>query len=396
MDEKNRYEMMLSQAQKVEAIGTLSGGIAHDFNNLLAPMLGYAELALRDLDTDSRTARQIGEVIQAATRAKELVRQILTLSHKADHQLGELQPLNLEPIIGEVLTLVRASIPTTIEIEKQLNSTGCYVLVDPTHIHQIILNLCTNAYHAMRESGGKISISLQAVNLHEDDLRIMSLLLAAGDYLLLRVSDTGVGMEKKIVERIFDPYFTTKKMGEGTGLGLSVVNGLVKSYGGHISAYSEPGLGTTFNVYLPCCEDRGGAVNERRVADLPTGSEHIMVVDDEPQVGQMSCESLELLGYQVSLFSDSADALKAFRHQPEGFDLVLTDMTMPKLTGLELLKSFRELRTDIPMILCTGFSELVNEQKAQDQGFQRYLMKPVVLRNLSHAVRDVLDESRQA
>lgn len=392
--EKNHYESMLGQAQKIEALGTLSGGIAHDFNNLLAPMLGYAELALRELDTDSRAARRIREVIRAATRAKDLVRQILTLSHKVDFHLDELQPVNLQPVVSEVLSLVRASIPSTIEIVPSLDSSGCNLLVDPSHIHQVVLNLCTNAYHAMREGGGRINISLRKIHLNEEDLRSMPLLLTAGEYMLIIVTDTGHGMDQETVQKIFDPYFTTKKQGEGTGLGLSVVNGIVKSYGGHISVHSELGYGSTFNVYLPCCEDQDQCTIPRSETELPTGTEHILVVDDEPQVGQMTCDSLELLGYRTSLFQNGGEALDRFAQDPQRFDLVLTDMTMPKLTGLDLLKKLRRLRENIPIILCTGFSELINEKKAQDQGFQKFLMKPVLLRELSSAVREVLDGSQ--
>lgn len=395
ISEKNRFEAMLSQAQKIEALGTLSGGIAHDFNNLLAPMLGYAELALRDLDSDSRAARQIREVVQAATRAKALVRQILALSHKVEYRLEDLQPINLQPVISEVLSLVRASIPTTVELIPMLDSPDCNVLVDPTHIYQVVLNLCTNAYHAMSEGGGAISLSLKKVHLYEDDLRTISLLLKAGDYVLLRVTDSGLGMDQETVERIFDPYFTTKRQGEGTGLGLSVVNGIVKSYGGHISVSSELGYGSTFNVYLPCCVDQKQYPIARRETDLQAGTEHVLVVDDEPQVGQMTCASLELLGYRTSLFQAPVIALEKFSQEPEAYDLVLTDMTMPTLTGLDLLKRLRGLRSDIPIILCSGFSELINEQKAQALGFQKFLMKPIALRDLSSTVRRVLDEWQQ-
>lgn len=394
IEEKKQYESLLGQVQKIEALGTLSGGIAHDFNNLLAPMLGYAELALRELDEESRPAKHVREVLQAAHRAKDLVKQILTLSHKVEYRLEDLQPINLEPVVREVLGLVRASIPATIEISQRLEPCGCQVLIDPTHLHQILLNLCTNAYHAIREGEGVIGVSLKRIQLHEDDVKIASLKLVAGHYMMLKVADSGHGMDKQTQARIFDPYFTTKKQGEGTGLGLSVVNGIIKSYGGLISVYSEVGYGSTFNIYLPCCGEVAEEVPERQKAALPTGTEHVLVVDDELQVGQMTAEMLQTLGYRVSLYTRAADALQAFAQDPLRYGLVVTDMTMPKMTGLDLLKKLRDLRADIPVILCTGFSELINEQKALRAGFQKYLMKPVVLSEMAFAARDALSNPK--
>lgn len=388
-EEKEQFEKMLLQSQKIEALGTLSGGIAHDFNNLLAPMLGYAELALKDVEPGSRTESRIREVVKAATRAKDLVKQILALSHQ-NIIPDELLPLQLDQVIEDVIPLVRAAIPTTIDIRLHISHSGYRALVDATHIHQIILNLCTNAYHAMRDSGGVIVIGLRQTRLDEDDLKIRSLMLAAGDYLVLEVSDSGCGMEPETMDRIFDPYFTTKKLGEGTGLGLAVVNGIVNGYGGMVSVYSEPGRGTSFHVYLPCVE-AGVASEKSQQVELPVGHERVLVVDDEPQVGRMTCETLKMLGYRTTLFSACSAAIQAFRSEPQSFDLVVTDMTMPKMTGLELGQRLRDIRRDIPMILCTGFSELINEQKARANGFQHYLMKPILLRDLAHAVREVLD-----
>ncbi len=395
VEERNRYEVMLGRAQKIEAIGTLSGGIAHDFNNLLAPILGYAELALRDLDKDSRNAHYVREIVKAASRAKDLVKQILALSYKVEHRPEDLKPTELEPVVREVLGLVRASIPTTVEIIQRFDEDGCPVLVNPTHIHQVLLNLCTNAYHAMREGGGVINIVLKKLELYEDDPKIKQLQLAAGHYMRLSVTDSGTGMNPETVARIFDPYFTTKKQGEGTGLGLAVVNGIVKSYGGYITVYSEPGVGSSFNVHLPCCDVVLRQATQRGTDELPTGTEHVLVVDDEAQVGQMACAILEQLGYRTSLFQQPAAALAAFKENPAGYDLVMTDMTMPKMTGVDLLKGLRSLRRDVPVILCTGFSELIDERRAYKQGFQSYLMKPVVLSDLAKAVRNAIDASRQ-
>ena len=387
--DNQQFERLLLQTQKIEALGTLSGGIAHDFNNLLAPMLGYGELALKDVDPDSRAAKRIREVIKAATRAKDLVKQILTLSHQG--LLPEtLSPVQLDRVIAEVLPLVRAAIPSTIEIRVDIQPVNRQVLGDVTQIHQILLNLCTNAYHAMQDIGGIIAIALTRVCLRNDDIKVRAQNLPAGEYLVLEVSDNGCGMDRKTLERIFDPYFTTKKKGDGTGLGLAVVNGIVKRFAGMISVYSEPGQGTTFRIFLPCGEL--GMTEDKPVShELPLGHERIMVVDDEAVVGEVACETLESLGYRTALFVTCEDALQAFRKGPQEFDLVITDMTMPQLTGFELGSSLRDLRPDIPLILCTGFSDLINEQKALDGGFQRYLMKPIMMGELARAVREVLD-----
>jgi|GEM_PF-1807667 len=387
--EKKQVERLLLQAQKIEALGTLSGGIAHDFNNLLAPMLGFAELALKDIEPGSRAESRIREVIKAATQAKNLVRQILTLSHQgfADK---ELSPLRLDRVIEEVLPLVRAAIPTTIDIRMKICHDDCRVLADATQIHQVILNLCTNAYHAIREADGVIEITLRHTHLGENDLKIHSLQLAEGDYLILEINDNGCGMDRETLDRIFDPYFTTKKQGEGTGLGLAVANGIVKGFGGMISVYSEPERGTSFQIYLPKVDAKVVEL-EPQDSELPVGTEQILVVDDQLQVGQVTCEILETLGYRSTLFSACHSAIQAFRDDPRRYDLVITDMTMPKMTGLELASRLRKCRPEIPIILCTGFSELVSEQKARASGFQRFLLKPVMMRELAFAVREVLD-----
>ena len=387
--EKNQFEKMLLQSQKIEALGTLSGGIAHDFNNLLAPILGYSELALRDIEPDSRAARRIKEIVKAATRAKDLVKQILVLSHQGVLP-NELVPLQLTQVVAEMIPLIRAAIPSTVDIRVDNKHLGCRVLCDETQIQQILLNLCTNAYHAMPETGGVIAIGLKQMQLNENDLKMRALELAVGDYLVLEVSDNGCGMKLETRDRIFDPYFTTKKQGEGTGLGLAIVNGLVKKFGGMVSVYSEPGQGSSFRIYLPCTAQDASAAEEETL-EMPTGNEHILVVDDEPQVVTMTSETLQMLGYSTSHFTTCAAAIKAFRAEPEGFDLVITDMTMPKMTGLDLILNLREVRPDIPTILCTGFSALINKEKAFASGFQGYLMKPILMSELARTVRDVLD-----
>jgi len=388
--EKIQLEKLLLHSQKIEALGTLSGGIAHDFNNLLAPILGYSEILLRDVEPSSRVEARIREIVKAATRAKDLVKQILVMSHQ-DILPNQLVPLDLDRVIAEMLPLVRAAIPATIDIRFTSNQSNCQVLADETQIQQILLNLCTNAYHAMPEKTGAIKISLRQTRLNENDLKIRSLELSVGDYLVLEISDNGNGMGPETLNRIFDPYFTTKKQGEGTGLGLSIVNGLVKSYGGMVSVYSELGHGSSFNIYLPCT-DQIASTEDEKICEKSRGDEHVLVVDDESQVGKMTCETLELLGYRTTLFSTGSDAILAFRKEPDLFDLLITDMTMPKMTGVDLMNVMRTIRPAFPAILCTGFSELINKEKAIAGGFQDYLMKPILLDDLAQAVRAVLDK----
>jgi nitrogen-specific signal transduction histidine kinase/CheY-like chemotaxis protein len=387
--EKHQLEKLLLQSQKIEALGTLSGGIAHDFNNLLAPILGYSEMALRDTEPNSRAEARIKEIVKAATRAKDLVKQILVMSHQ-NALPNQLIPLNLDRVIEEMLPLVRAAIPSTVDIRVKNKQPGCQVLADETQIQQILLNLCINAYHAMPENAGVITISLRQTRLNRNDLKIRSLGLLVGAYLVLEVSDNGCGMGPETLNRIFDPYFTTKKQGEGTGLGLSIVNGLVKSYGGMISVYSELERGSSFHIYLPCTDQAVFNANEQS-REMPGGNEAILVVDDEPQVGKMTSETLELLGYRTTHCLTGSEAIQAFRQEPERFDLLITDMTMPKMTGVDLMTAMRKIRPNLPTILCTGFSELIDKEKAFTCGFQGYLMKPIMMSDLARAVRDALD-----
>lgn len=389
--EQKKLEEQLSQAQKMEAIGTLAGGIAHDFNNVLAPIIGYSDLALESVPPESTLASNLSQVIKAGNRAKDLVKQILSFSRQAVH---ERQPLEPHLIIKEALKLLRASLPTTIEIRQDLPDDSGTILADPTQLHQIVMNLCTNAYHAMRENGGVLAVKLSQVTLQENDSKVVGNELKAGNYLKLEVSDTGHGMDQQTLERAFDPYFTTKAKGEGTGLGLAVVRGLVKSHEGHITVYSEPGEGTTFHIYFPKLEKENIFAKEIWTAPLPRGEEWIMVVDDEKPIAQMEEIMLESLGYKVSSYSSGEAALAAFRTHPDSFDLIVTDMTMPKITGLALTKEVLAVRSDIPVVMCTGFSELINEEKAKKAGISRFLMKPVTQTDLATAVREVLDEQK--
>ena len=383
-EEKLTLESQLRQAQKMEAIGTLAGGIAHDFNNILSIIFGYNELAMEEKDPKTRR-HHLEELERGAKRAKELVAQILAFSRKAEQQM---QPLQVSLIIKEALKMLRSSIPTTIEIRQNIASDGL-VLADPTQIHQIIMNLCTNAYHAMRETGGTLAVSLDEVAIGPEEYGYAG--LAPGNYLKLAVSDTGCGIEPKIVEKIFEPYFTTKKIGEGTGMGLAVVHGIVKSHHGHITVYSEPGKGTSIHVYLPLTAEEAATLPEKtEPTELSGKGERILLVDDEEQIGAAVSALLSKNGYQVTTFTDGLQALAEFQHKPEHFDLVITDMTMPSINGAELAQKIMALRPEIPVILCTGQSELINREKAFAMGIRDYLTKPLLTEPLLVAVKTAL------
>jgi CheY-like chemotaxis protein len=370
----------------MEAIGTLAGGIAHDFNNILSIIFGYNQLAMVEKDPENRR-RHLEELNKGAERAKELVAQILTFSRKAEQQM---QPLQASLIVKEALKMLRASIPTTIEIRPNIVSEAL-VLADPTQIHQVVMNLCTNAYHAMRETGGILAVSLKEVQIAGEEYGYAD--LAPGNYLKLEVSDTGCGIDTKTQEKIFEPYFTTKKPGEGTGLGLAVVHGIVKSHHGHITVYSEPGKGTSFHVYLPLTEQIAVDLPEKAAPkELQGKGERVLFVDDEKQIREVVAAILTRNGYQVTTFADGTQALAEFEKEPERFDLVITDMTMPSMTGAELTQKILALRPQTPIILCTGQSELINREKALAMGIRDYLHKPVLMDALLGATRKALKQ----
>jgi CheY-like chemotaxis protein len=385
-------EKQLQQAQKMEAMGTLAGGIAHDFNNILTVILGCAELSLREVPKESRTYRHLIELFKAGERAADLVKQILTFSRRKEI---ERKPLRLGILCKEVLKMLRSSLPTTIVMQQDIDPYSGVALVDVTQIHQVLLNLCTNAAHTMREKGGILRVSLSDVDLaaepveNEPDLD-------PGPYIRLTVSDTGHGMTPEILERIFDPYFTTKGSGEGTGLGLAVVHGIVKSYGGTIRVLSVPGEGTTFHVLLPRVESDSDPKDAGDNQLLPKGKERILFVDDDESILLIGKETLEYLGYEVVAATGSIQALETFKNDSKGFDLIITDVVMPGMTGMELAEQILRIHPGIPIILCSGFSDNVIQERAESLGIRAFISKPLVLHVLAEKIREVLNQSREA
>ena len=385
--EEKRLEEQLLQAHKMESIGTLAGGIAHDFNNMLGIIVGNTELAMDDVPEWNPARHNLEEIRTASMRARDVVKQILAFSRQS---LQEMKPVRISTIIKESLKFLRSSIPTIIEIHQDIPSESDTVRADPTQINQVLINLCTNAAHAMGEKGGVLEVSLKNIEMDEDSA-IHYHDLSSGKYVRLTVSDTGHGIEPEILERIFDPYFTTKGVGEGSGMGLSVVHGIVKSHSGDISVSSEPGKGTTFQVFLPCTESKPEPEIEITV-EITRGNESILFVDDEKAMVDAIQPMIERLGYKVTARTSSIEALEAFRANPDRFDLVITDFNMPNMTGMELAKELIKLRSDILIVLCTGYSEHINEDKAKGSGIHAFVMKPVALGEIAKKIREVLDQ----
>ena len=386
--EKLNLEAQLQQAQKMEAIGTLAGGIAHDFNNILSAVIGYSEIAIKDAERETLVYESLSEVLKAGDRAKNLVNQILTFSRQTEH---ESKPVQVKIIMNEVLKLLRASLPATIEIRSYLQSQSA-VMADPTHIHQIVMNLCTNAYHAMRETGGLMEVRLEDVRLGREDTEKHPE-LRSGSYIKIAVSDTGQGMEPYVLERIFNPFYTTKEKGEGTGMGLSVVHGIVKNGGGSIFVQSEPGKGSCFEILFPVIEKVKAA--DPTVGDaIPTGTEKVLFVDDEKAIADLNRILLESLGYEVTTRTSPIEALELFKFQSDRFDIVITDMTMPKMTGRELAEHLHRIKPDIPIILCTGFSTDIDENRAASMGISALIYKPILSRDIAQAIRNALDNKK--
>ena len=390
IEKRQKLEADLQQARKMEAIGTLAGGIAHDFNNILTAIIGYTEMAQISLKDGRDIANDLDEVKKAGYRARDLVRQILTFSRHSEHSR---QPLELQPLIKDALKLLRASIPTTIEINSDIAPDCGPVLADPSEVHQIIMNLGTNAYHAMRESGGELTVTLAETDIKSAKSE-KNAPLRQGRYAKLTITDTGCGIAPELLEKIFEPYFTTKGQGEGTGLGLAVTQGIVRRCGGEILVESTPGKGTTFTVHLPVCDDEADQPNKEKEEETAAGNgEMILVVDDDPAIVSLETQLLESLAYLVTSFSDSEAALAAFREDREKFALVLSDMTMPKMTGKELARELLAIRPDIPILIATGYSDQINPAEAKELGISALLNKLLSRAALAAQVRRALGRS---
>ena len=386
-ENRQRLESQLRQAQKMEAIGTLAGGIAHDFNNILGAIIGYSEMAIYDTEKGSMVYHNMEQVLKAGHRAKDLVKQILAFSRKSEQ---DKKIILITPIIKEVLKLLRASLPTTIEIRQQIDPSLGAIFADPTQIHQVMMNLGTNSAHAMEDSGGLLEVSASNVDIEPDGAGQTSELMP-GRYIRLAVSDTGHGIDPETLERIFDPYFTTKTKDKGTGMGLAVVHGIVKGHNGGIKVHSQPNRGTSVQILFPrtASEMQSDAVE---LNSLPTGDEQILLIDDEETLIDLGSNMLTKLGYRVVARTSSLEAVEEFKSNPQKFDLIISDMTMPSMTGDVLAEKIMQIRSDIPIIICTGFSEQLSDEKINTLGIKGLLMKPLTIRELAKTVRKVLDE----
>jgi len=391
-EEKRKFlEYQLQQAQRMEALGTLAGGIAHDFNNILSSLIGFTELAMRESRADKRL-HHLEQVMQASERAKNLTAQILDFSRR--EEAGK-KPLDIRMIIKETLKLLKASLPATILIKPEMTTKPATVLADPTQIHQIMMNLGTNAAHAMREKGGVLQVQLSLIEANQEEMALPDTGLKAGPYVRLKISDTGQGIDPANLDRIFHPFFTTKKQGEGTGLGLSVVYGIVKNHGGMISVKSSPGNGTAFTIYLPYITTGMVAGDKEPSVPSPSGKERILFVDDESAIVDAAAQYLRSMGYDVIATTESLEALKIFHRRPDRIDLVITDMTMPRLTGLELSMEILAIRPGLPIIICSGYNQLRQGKLLKQLGISYFVKKPITLADLNRRVRQVLDKQQE-
>ncbi len=389
--QERKMELQLRKAQKMEAIGTLAGGIAHDFNNILFPIIGFTELLACNIKDENR--RYIDNILSAAYRAKDLIHQILTFSRQNEETK---KPVKIHVIVKEALKLLRASIPSIIDIRYEFDKSDSPVMADPVKIHQIIMNLGTNAYHSMEKSGGILSISLKQVDINEENLQESFIIKNTFEkYIKLTIKDTGEGIDNDIVDKIFDPYFTTKPQGKGTGLGLSTVHGIVQSCDGYINVQSQKGKGSAFNIYLPAISENNGLLNDYIEEIAPSGTEHILIVDDEQLIVEVIEDILNGLGYKTTVTTSSVDALKLFRTRSDEFDLMVTDLTMPNMKGTELAEEIHKIKPDFPIIICSGFSEIETRNKTKNTGISSFIMKPVLKKELAEAVRKSIDEKNK-
>jgi signal transduction histidine kinase/ActR/RegA family two-component response regulator len=388
--EREKLASNLRQSQKMEAVGTLAGGIAHDFNNILGAIIGYSDMAMDSISEDNPAHECIEQVLEAGNRARDMVQRILAFSRKSESSRA---PVDLFTITADALKLLRATIPSTIEIRKILAAGKSIISADATEIHQVLMNLCANASQAMEDSGGVLTVSLNRILLDEqtvgNEVDIMP-----GPYFELSVQDTGIGIEPEIIDRIFDPFFTTKAVDKGTGMGLAVVHGIVKSHGGMIAVENTLGAGACFKVYLPECD----STLERSTIPfemLPSGTERVLLVDDEASLVRITQRQLERLGYRVAGFSDPKAALDLFQKDPRAFDIVVTDQTMPKITGEQLAGEIFRIRPDMPIVLCTGYSSKIDKEKSRAKGIRAFAMKPILRQDLAVIVRAALDEENR-
>jgi|GEM_PF-3027705 len=386
--QKKEIEQRLQRTQKMESIGTLAGGIAHDFNNILSGIFGYTQLAERNLDDPEKVRDKLAQIHKGAKRASDLVQQILTFSRKTKYKK---LPVKLYPLVQEATRFLRSSIPASINITEDISSMG-YVMAEPTKIHQIVMNLCTNAAHAMKEGGGDLSVSLSDVEVDGGETPDPS--LRPGCYVKLEIRDTGTGMTREIMDKIFEPYFTTKTIKDGTGLGLSVVLGIVQEHKGYIKTSSKPGQGTVFQLYFPrIFIENDAEMPLKKSMEIRGGTERILIVDDEQSILFSISELLKEYGYAVTTFLSAKRALDSFKKDPAQFDLVITDMTMPEMTGEEFSLSIMAIRPELPIVLCTGHSDNISKNKALRIGIKKYFQKPVDGNDILIFIRKIFDEN---
>jgi PAS domain S-box-containing protein len=383
-------EKRIEQAQKMESIGILAGGIAHDFNNILSAILGYTELALDKVEKDTTLENDLKEIRVGGIRAKNLVKQILGFARQSEETIS---PHRIDVIAEEVLKFIRSSIPSTIEIQSNIQSDSL-IMGNPTQVHQIFMNLCTNAAYALKEEGGVLKISLNDVEI-DKSLKVQDVALKQGSYIQIKVSDTGTGIPPDVMGRIFDPYFTTKPVDEGTGMGLALTHGIIENYGGKIIVESRLGKGTVFTIYLPITQ-KSEKVQPFQREELPSGTESILLVDDEAPILNIERRILEHFGYSVSISLSSIDALELFRSNPNRFDLVITDLTMPKMTGDKLAAALIQIRPDIPVILFSGYSKKMSGENIDPTGIKAFASKPVTREEMTRIIRKVLDEAKES